>query len=127
MPGSLNENAENAVQRIQHDLDAALGRGVMTLTLSEGDRVPNKPPIFELRSRDRVVGRFSPLAGNLPDVIQILADEVQHDVIDELYSAWPVCPRPGHRHPLTADVVGDVACWKCPNDHEVVADIGAIN
>ncbi len=41
-----------------------------------------------------------------------LADRLQDFVVENLRQGTPPCP--SHPHPLTPDVIGDVAVWRCP-------------
>lgn len=49
---------------------------------------------------------------------------VQDDVIDELRTAWPVCPQ--HKHPLFPEAVAGVAVWICPVNPSSTVPIGAL-
>ncbi len=52
------------------------------------------------------------------------AGRIAGEVVDELWQAWPPCPR--HSHLLEAAVSEGRACWTCPADDAVVAPVGAL-
>ncbi|GAA1952129.1 hypothetical protein [Kitasatospora viridis] len=53
-----------------------------------------------------------------------LADGVQDHLAGYEFVQWPACP--GHQHLLRAGVVGEDACWSCPDSGRPVAVIGAL-
>jgi hypothetical protein len=54
-----------------------------------------------------------------------LADLVQDYVIDELYAAWPQCPR--HPHPLEVGYTElGRPIWRCPKDSSPHAEVGML-
>lgn len=53
-----------------------------------------------------------------------IADQVQDDVIDDVGAAWPQCP--GHPHPMSPAIVGEVAVWECPSGAGVAIPIGQL-
>ncbi len=58
------------------------------------------------------------------EITAYIADQVQDDVIDEIWGAWPRCP--GHQHPMSPLVAGGVAVWRCPSDADGVVPIGRL-
>jgi hypothetical protein len=71
-------------------------------------------------------GRAFALNGDQPQVEMVvdIAAQLQDDVIDEVWGAWPVCP--GHVHPMVLDIVDGQAVWECPSDGHVVAPVGQL-
>lgn len=60
-----------------------------------------------------------------------MADQVQQWAIeDQLWRAgatnWPRCPAHPNAHPLQAAAVNDAAVWVCPQNRDVVAQIGEV-
>lgn len=60
-----------------------------------------------------------------------MADQVQQWAIeDQLWRAgatnWPRCPAHPNAHPLQAAPVNDAAVWVCPQNRDVVAQIGEV-
>ena len=53
-----------------------------------------------------------------------IADQVQDDVTDEVWAAWPQCP--GHPHPMSPAMVGEAAVWECPSGAGVAIPIGQL-
>ena len=53
-----------------------------------------------------------------------IAFQVQDDVTDEIWAAWPECP--GHAHPMSPAVAGEAAVWTCPIDTDVTLAIGQL-
>lgn len=72
-------------------------------------------------------GSFStvPLALRMPEIICDIADNVRDQVIDELCTVWPVCPRDGLG--LDPRVVRDQAVWYCRVHDHVAAPIGGLS
>lgn len=61
-------------------------------------------------------------AQSIAEIAVDILDQVQDDVIDELWGAWPVCP--GHQHPMSPTVVEDMAMWTCPAETDIAVPIG---
>lgn len=53
-----------------------------------------------------------------------IAFQVQDDVTDEIWGAWPVCP--AHPHPMSPTVVEDTAVWTCPVEADITVPIGRL-
>lgn len=53
-----------------------------------------------------------------------VASQIQDDVIDELWKAWPRCP--SHEHPMSPTVEGSIAVWMCPANDDVATPIGEL-
>lgn len=53
-----------------------------------------------------------------------IAFQLQDDVMDEVWGAWPVCP--AHEHPMSPEVVAGVAVWRCPIDPRVTVPVGQL-
>lgn len=69
-------------------------------------------------------GRAFALNADQPPVEIVIAGQLQDDVIDEVWGAWPACP--GHAHPMSLDVIGGVAVWACPRDADVLVPVGQL-
>jgi len=54
-----------------------------------------------------------------------IASQVQDEVTEEVWAAWPECP--GHQHPMSLAVVAGVAVWRCPVDVDVTVPIGQLS
>jgi hypothetical protein len=72
--------------------------------------------------------RLGPLDNGDPDAVAFslasFAERVQDDVIDEVWGAWPPCPR--HGHPLQVTSEGHRAAWVCPAGGDRGVDVGAL-
>lgn len=53
-----------------------------------------------------------------------IAFQLQDDVMDEVWGAWPKCPQ--HAHPLSSEVVSGIAIWACPRDASSSVPIGQL-
>jgi hypothetical protein len=53
-----------------------------------------------------------------------IAFQVQDDVTEEIWAAWPQCPR--HEHPMSPAVEAETAAWWCPDDIDVSVQIGQL-
>ena len=62
--------------------------------------------------------------GSPAEVTAELASLLQDEVIDELGSAWPVCP--GHPHPMVAGWRDEMPVWRCPTDPTTSVPIGKL-
>lgn len=51
-----------------------------------------------------------------------IAFQIQDDVTDEIWAAWPECPR--HGHPMSPAGDAATAVWRCPSDVDVSVPIG---
>jgi len=71
-------------------------------------------------------GHAFALNGDQPpaEMVADIASQLQDDVIDEVWGAWPACP--GHVHPMALDTVEGVAVWVCPSDATVVVQVGQL-
>jgi hypothetical protein len=88
---------------------------------------PSAQDEINLELREHLIGSFAPLlTEDGEQLTQLLADEVQHDLIDALREAWPICPRLGHQHPLVSEIADGRASWVCPLADSPVARIGEI-
>lgn len=76
----------------------------------------------------RFAGHTFALDGDqtIADIATDIANQVQDDVTDEIWGAWPVCPL--HQHPMVPRIVGDTAMWTCPADADadVAVPIGRL-
>jgi len=63
-------------------------------------------------------------ARSLDDIAVGMASQVQDDVIDEIWRAWPVCP--AHQHPMSPRVVEGTAMWTRPAAADVAVPIGRL-
>jgi hypothetical protein len=80
----------------------------------------------ELALACRFGGRTFKLHGaqSIADIAFDIAHQVQDDVTDEIWRAWPVCP--GHPHPMTPTVERETAMWACPAEAEIALPIGQL-
>jgi hypothetical protein len=53
-----------------------------------------------------------------------IAIQLQDDVMDNVWGAWPVCRQ--HEHPMSPEVVVGVAVWRCPIDPGAVVPVGQL-
>ncbi len=63
-------------------------------------------------------------AQSIADLAVDILYQVQDDVIDEIWGAWPVCP--GHQHPMSTTVVEETAMWTCPAEADIAVPIGRL-
>jgi hypothetical protein len=61
---------------------------------------------------------------NVADIAVDIAFQVQDDVTEEVWGAWPPCR--GHLHPMSPRMAGSTAVWVCPDDSDVSVPIGAL-
>ncbi len=87
----------------------------------ERPRVPLLRPEIWLVAGGVAEILLSPDVVEIADGVREIAAKVQHEVIDELWTAWPVCP--GHAHP--AEVGGSE--WMCPTSRSPIAEIGRLS
>ncbi len=80
----------------------------------------------ELALACRFAGHTFALDGDqsIADIATDIAFQVQDDVTDEIWGAWPVCPV--HQHPMSPDVVEETAMWTCPAEADVAVPIGRL-
>ena len=115
-----------AVARLLRDLTTTTGlRPWLEVDLSD----PEHPDLAYRYSRDsnvRVMGHGQWLRPpeSPAEAVLVVADPFTEDVIEELWTAWPVCP--GHGHPAEVRVVGDDAVWACPKSGETIAVVGEL-
>ena len=63
-------------------------------------------------------------AQSVADIASDIAPQVQDDVIDEMWGAWPVCP--AHQHPMSPTVLEGTAVWACPGEADIAVPIGQL-
>ena len=63
-------------------------------------------------------------AQSIADIAADIAFQVQDDVTDEIWGAWPVCPV--HQHPMSPTVVEETAIWTCPAEADIAVPIGRL-
>jgi hypothetical protein len=63
-------------------------------------------------------------AQSIADIAADIAFQVQDDVTDEIWGAWPVCP--AHQHPMSPTVVKETAMWTCPVEADIAVPIGRL-
>jgi hypothetical protein len=83
-------------------------------------------PEDDLTVACRFGGHTFSLNGGQP-IAEITADiafQIQDDVTDEVWGAWPQCP--GHAHPMSPIVAASTAVWVCPADSDVSVPIGEL-
>ena len=61
---------------------------------------------------------------SIADIATDIAFQVQDDVTDEIWGAWPVCPV--HQHPMSPRIVEETAMWACPAEADVAVPIGRL-
>lgn len=71
------------------------------------------------------------LAGSAADRVAELAEQFQNWAADQLVDAgrspdWPACPAHRASHGLNAQSRDGVAEWACPQDGQVICEIGAL-
>ncbi len=67
------------------------------------------------------------LAASPADELVCLAKEIQEEVIDELWGAWPACPLHPAGHPLAPNEFEGQAVWVCPATGRVVGQVGRLS
>jgi hypothetical protein len=80
----------------------------------------------ELALACRFAGHTFALDGDqsIADIATDIACQLQDDVTDEIWGAWPVCPV--HQHPMSPGVVEETAIWTCPADANITIPIGRL-
>jgi hypothetical protein len=63
-------------------------------------------------------------AQSIADIAADIAFQVQDDVTDEIWGAWPVCLI--HQHPMSPTVAEETAIWRCPAEAEIAVPIGQL-
>jgi len=91
---------------------------------AEGDEADDDDD--ELALACRFAGHTFALDGDqsIADIATDIAYQVQDDVTDEIWGAWPVCPV--HQHPMSPGAVEETAMWTCPADADIAAPIGRL-
>lgn len=60
----------------------------------------------------------------IADIACDIAFQLQDDIRDEIWGAWPVCPV--HHHPMSPTVEEETAMWTCPAGAEIALPIGQL-
>jgi hypothetical protein len=58
------------------------------------------------------------------ELVLDIAGQLQDDVIDEIWAAWPQCP--GHEHPMSLGLQDGVPVWQCSGEGDFTVPIGRL-
>jgi hypothetical protein len=113
---------DEALQRVLADLPAGLVDATITVDFTSPDALP-----YGVRMTNGRGHRTSLVfTEDAEEATVILADQIQADVFETLWSAcWPDCR--WHAHPATARVVDGQAAWVCGRSGYKIAAIGEMS
>jgi hypothetical protein len=111
-----------AVALVARDLDPGGAPGI-ELTV-EPDLGDSEAWMVFAHAKERSAGSGFLLDGRFSNLVATIADLVQEQVIDLIWSEWPRCPY--HGHPLGARSDDDTAWWACPMQPESHWAIGTL-
>ena len=117
---------EQALATVVPDLRATGLAGEARFVVLEG----MEPPHAYVQYQGRPAGYSSGLSPGdaegppgSPDMLVLVAEELQEAVTESLFAAWPVCPE--HQFGLHTRVINDQAVWWCSaGDGHAIAAIG---
>jgi hypothetical protein len=123
LPGVLGEAVERALADLQHPTPVPIEKVTF-----ERDREDDRSGLLTVWFGDGGRTGLGLEVGSDPaEVIADVADLIQ-GLLPEEPEAWaearPSCP--AHSHPAVALTVDGIACWVCPNERRVIAQIGHI-
>jgi hypothetical protein len=115
-----------AVERVRHDVAVTLGSDALTIELSPGGSPEVEISTIEVDPSR--TGLYTHPGESEAQLVTRLADTVQDCVAESRGRwglAWPPCPDPSHRHPLSASY-SSPGMWVCPASGTAIALIGQL-
>lgn len=110
---------DEALRRVLRDLPADLVDATITVDFTSPDDIPYR---FR-RPGGEGHGTSLLFTDDPEEAASILADNVQEDVFETLWSAsWPECP--WHDNPAMARLIDGQAVWVCARSGSKIAKIG---
>jgi hypothetical protein len=116
----------SAVERVRHDVEATLGNDALTIEISAGGSP--EVAIATIEVDPSLTGLYVHPGESEAQLVTRLSDTVQDCVAEsgERWGlAWPSCPDPSHRHPLSAPY-SSPGMWVCPASGTAIAPIGRL-
>jgi hypothetical protein len=113
---------DEALRRVLDDLPRGLVDATITVDFTAPDDLP-----YQFRAPDgRGHGTSLRSTEDVEEATVILADQVQEDVFEALWSArWPECR--WHDHPAMPRLIDGKAAWVCARSGYKVAKIGEMS